>query len=679
MKPNRLGNYRQCLGVYSCMVRCALFLVVGCAAFGQMRQSDPLQPKLQAIYKARDEGRFSDAAALRDEAQRMLASLPPDAPQFGGWVQSVAQLYQSSGRTAQARAVLLNALDRAGVQVQIGLLTQISDSWRQDRSLLKAAEYLKKAISAQEAAPPQPVQPPSASMAVTGFRASRQVRFYSGRDGTLKNLYGQMAGLERQLGHPDAAASWNAKLRALAVQAGGDELAGFLEDQGQFAEAAALRKSAAERAATPDEAAGNLQQLARLYQRQERIDDAVAAQRQAIARIEASGTELRSQATGARETLARILQQAGRTQQADAVYLDMLSQAPAGQEVRLVSNFANYLTSTQRAPQALAVLKEYWDSHAPLQPDDESSLSFALANAARVSGDVRQAEEYQSRGNAVARQNAPDTYVRPQLDVLLEKAQAAANAGRTDEALALATQAIDAASRAPNREQIGWMIPTIASTLSGKKAAAQGDQLYRYALSMAESWSEESLQPLLNLLSNRAPFLIGQPERRTEASDVIERYRSLLIAAHGAESGVLDEPMRMMVQLQLMRNRPPASMIPAQDLVAYEEAVNGTTSEPYLQALQTLADLYDYNGEWQHTIPVRKQIVALADLVYASGDYQRAQARANLAMALANHGEFDEAERVAAEAIQETKGKAFEHVLQQVRQMRAQHEAAAKR
>ena len=655
--------------------------------FGQMRSNDALTAKLQAINQARSDGDYSGAAALREEVRRRLESLPVDTPEFGAWAQSVARLYSAGARTAQARAVLQSALDRVGnlpalSQVRIDLLTSIADLWRQDRNLVKAWEYLRKAVSAQEAAPPaQTTTMPRVAMAVfsSGVQ-SRAVRFYSGPDATLKNLYRQLAGLEQQLGHPQAAAEWNAKLRGLAAKGGPDELASFLEQAGQLPEAAAVRRGAVERAASPDEEAAQLQRLASLYQRLGRVDDAVAAQQQAIARIEASGTDLRNQAAGARQALAGILQQAGRLPQADAVYLDLFAQTKPDQQVRLVSDFSNYLISTQRAAQALAVLKEFLGSGLPLNPWEEASFYYTMANAARASGNVKQAEEYQARGQALSQQASPAVApaAPPQIDALLQKAQEAANTGSTDEAFGLAIRAIDAASRAPNRDQIGWMIPSIATAIANRKAAVKGDQLYGFAIATAEGWADETLQPILNLLSNRAHYLIGQPGRAAEASDLIERYRAALTEAHGADSGTLDDPMRMTVLFERRRHPAPASLIPVQDLLAYEESVNGNTSEPYLQALQTLAESYDYNDDRRQAIQVRRQIVRLADDIYPLGDFRRGQPRATLALALANEGEFDEAENIAAEAIAQTKGHEFDNTLLQVRQMRAARERTRK-
>src|SRR5205814_1626878 len=154
-------------------------------------------------------------------------------------------------------------------------------------------------------------------------------------------------------------AALNLKLRALAVKGGEGILALHLEQQGQFGEAATAYHAMAEHAPAAQDAASAYQMLANVYERQQRFDDAASAQRHAVARLEAAGTpDLQGQLMGARETLARYLQQSGHADMADAVYRQLLAAAGPEQEAQVVFNYASHLCETQRAPQALAMLKE---------------------------------------------------------------------------------------------------------------------------------------------------------------------------------------------------------------------------------------------------------------------------------------------------------------------------------
>lgn len=672
---------------------------MGAQMVAQMPQQDPLAAAQQAVWKARTEGRFEDAAASREEARGLLDRLPVNAPQYPGWVQGVAQIYQSSGRNVQARAIVQQALDRTtslgeSNPVRIQLLTTMANYWQQERNLLKSVAYMEKAVAALEAAPPEPPAAPVGQLGGQRTVAMRGVTFSGlispsgfrmGRFGPstdLSNLYQQLADLDRQLGRVEAAAAVVAKLRALATKNGDASMAGFLEQQGQLDEAAALYQKLVERAQNPQEAVNSLQTLANLYSRQQRYDDAVGALQQAIASQQAAGTpEMRSQVMGTRQHLAGILQQAGRIQQADAVYQDLLAGSADEQRFQALLSYANYLVSTKRAAQGEVLLKEYQASNPNLQPWQENNLLNTLANSARSSGDLKRAEEYQAAAAAAnARQSRT---AEPAGQVLignyLQKAQAAANAGNVDEAFSLALQAIDAAPRAADREQIGWVVTSVAGTLAARKGDDKALLLYQRLFSMVESWSADSLQPLLTVTENYTRFLIGQRAHWAEVPAAIERYRTLLITAHGAESGSLGDALHMTIDFERNRHAPPMSLTPAEDLLALEESLSGTTSEPYLRALRDLAQVQDYNGDRQRSLPLRLQMVAIADRVVNANNPQRGEVRMEAARALAVQGQFDEAERLAAEAVaigQSMKGQGpwneqFKRSLEQIRQMRA--------
>ena len=159
------GNWSDAAGVYRTMYRALLCLLCSWTALAQMAPQDPLAAVQQALWKARTEGRFEDAAASREEARGLLDRLPVNAPQYPGWVQGVAQIYQSSGRNVQARAIVQQALDRAtslgeSHPARIQLLTMMANYWQQERNLLKSVAYMEKAVAALEAAPPEPPAAP---------------------------------------------------------------------------------------------------------------------------------------------------------------------------------------------------------------------------------------------------------------------------------------------------------------------------------------------------------------------------------------------------------------------------------------------------------------------------------------------------------------------------------------
>ena len=656
------------------MARVLLLLLCGMALPAQRPQrppEDPLAAPLRAVATARQEGRFEDAAARRDEARQLIDRLPVDAPQFAGWAQSVSQLYQMGGRTAQARATLRAALDRvealgAARDTRIQLLTAMADSWQQERNLLQAVTYLEKAAAAWEAPQVPATSTATAPRAIQVSQTfSRLQRFPMSNSG----IYQRLAELDRQLGRTDAAAIVVEKWKRLAATNRDTSLASYFEQQGQVEEAAAVYRDALNLSTNPLESAGLLQNLAGLYERNGRIGDAIAVLQQATARLDAS-PDTRYQATSARQSLARVLQQSGHVAQADAIYQDLLAATGPDQAFQLFQNYAAYLVSTQRAGQATALLQQFEANHPSLQPWELSSLS----NTANMAGDEKLAERYQSM--AIAKQPKPPSEPPSRVLVqgLFEKAQAALNARKLDEAFALTSEAIDLAPRAADREQAAWHVPALAAGLAGQKAAVQADQIYQRVFALVESWSPDTLQPLLTVSQNYPHFLMEQ-HRWAEVPAAIERHRSLLILAHGAETGTLEDPLHTAIDFETGRGSPRLALLPAQDLLALEEALSGTTSVPYVGALRTVAQVYESYGDREQAGFTRRRMIEIADRIYPAKAIDRASLRMELAFPLAAQGQYDEAERLAGEAAAITRdgpsGVPFAQSLEQIRQMRA--------
>ena len=222
------------------MLRVPMLLACSLAALAQPSPpQDPLDTAIQAVWPARHNGQFAEAVTARELARALLKRAPADSPQFTGWVEQVARLYQNSSWNSQARAILLEALDRtrplgeshpSHIDMQIAL----ADSWRQDGNLLKAVAYLERAAAAQ---PPTPAI----------------------------STYTSLAGLYRQLGRPDAAFAIAVKIRALASNDPA-ALARFYEQQGQLAEAADIYRKLADQSADPQARSNALQSLANLYE-----------------------------------------------------------------------------------------------------------------------------------------------------------------------------------------------------------------------------------------------------------------------------------------------------------------------------------------------------------------------------------------------------------------------------
>src|SRR5215467_8059451 len=118
------------------MPRGFLFLVCSVAALGQVPRHDPFDLAIQACQEAKASGNFDQARVRREEARSLLAQTPLDSPLLLSRIQTVAQLYQSSGWRAQARAVVEDGLSRANSLVEsnpirIQLQNVLADFWQQ--------------------------------------------------------------------------------------------------------------------------------------------------------------------------------------------------------------------------------------------------------------------------------------------------------------------------------------------------------------------------------------------------------------------------------------------------------------------------------------------------------------------------------------------------------------------
>ena len=645
----------------------------------QGQQQDPFDASVQACWMARGSGHFEEAAKLREEARRLLAGVPVDSPQFGQRARTVAQLYDNGAMSSQARAILEQSLARtgrspAGQRTRVSLLFALADSWEQDRNLLKAVNYREQGIAEFEKLPP--AEPNGSAMMLSVSGRLSCFSYAPQSDGMQEYL--QLANLYRQLGRPQDVSRLIETIRSRSSSE--DTLALLYEQDGRVDEAAALYKRQAEGAvADPAKASAALQSLARLYQNQQQFTEAASALRQAVNVLSSSERpEIRDQAIWVRQNLAMVLNQAGQTEAADQTFEQLLAGTEHGQNgmrTQVLASYANHLASTKRASQAETLLKDQLANQADMQPWEESNLLSSLATVARMSGDEAGAQAYQR--TAEEKQRAAQ-FVQPtqvQIGADLQQAQVAANAGHYEEAIRLATRAIDAAPEAVDREQLSWTVPSVASALAAKLPAAS-DALYGRLFESVESWSAETVQPLLNTWQNYARYLMQQ-QRWREVHDATERYRTVLVAARSEGTGWLEDVLRLRLEAARGQSSHEVEIAVATELLALEEGLSGATSEPYLHAVEAKAEAFDATGDGERSLPLRRQAVSIVDLVSPQRDPRRGYTRMNAAFALARARQFDEAERLAAEAValagtmRPPQPNVFEPQLDQIRQMKA--------
>ena len=644
----RKGNWIARFGFYLIVLRVSLLLICSWAAMAQPDQENPLDAAIGAAWRAQNEGRSADAAAGREQAKSLLQRAPAALPQFESWVRQVAQLFGAAGRTAQARDVLQEALARSAPlgnshPSRVAILSELANLWQQDGNLLKAAACLEQAVAAKTSAPSASVAPSALRGMVFGNRF-----YFGGYSAETMMMYSRLAFLYQQMGRPDAVAAIAVRMRAVEPQ---DPwaLAQFYDQHGQLEQAAALYQAITEHSPDPQAQSSAWRSLAQVYARQERFQDAVAACRQAIAALQSSSDpDTRNQTTWIQPDLATYLRKAGQIDLADQVYRQLLERQDPSQAPQFVNMYALYLADTERAAEGEKVLKSYLAGTPDLEPAERVNLLFGLASIARRKGDAKTAEEYQQAGEALQWQ--PPSEPGDVANTVAE-AQAALRQNRLEDAYDLALGALAAASQARGGQQVGWLVTQLASALAEKQAPAKAEQLYARLLALAETWSQGSFQPLIMASANYVQFLMGQPAGSAKVPAAIQQYRGVLIEANGADSATLVEPLRMEVEFQRSQSQWENAAAAARRLLELQASLTGDTSEGYLQDLQLAAGVYQGYGDDHRAVPLQRSAVHVADLLStAPADWRRAQARLDLAYALARLNQFDEAETVAMEA-----------------------------
>jgi len=104
-----------------------------------------------------------------------------------------------------------------------------------------------------------------------------------------------------------------------------------------------------------------------------------------------------------------------------------------------------------------------------------------------------------------------------------------------------------------------------------------------------------------------------------------------------------------------------------------------------MRAAQTAAGVYQSSGNPERALALHRQIVAIADLTLSPNEAQRGFVRINAALAFANARQFDEAERLANEAVsigervRPAQTKLFASQADQIRRLKTGAESGAAR
>jgi hypothetical protein len=113
----------------------------------------------------------------------------------------------------------------------------------------------------------------------------------------------------------------------------------------------------------------------------------------------------------------------------------------------------------------------------------------------------------------------------------------------------------------------------------------------------------------------------------------------------------MEQVLQLRIDLARAKGAPEEAVQSAEEGLALAETLSGATGAPYLRAAQSAATVYQSAGNLGRSLVLQRQIVSLADLTLPASDAQRGFVRLNAAMAFALGRQFDEAERLADEAV----------------------------
>jgi len=184
--------------------------------------------------------------------------------------------------------------------------------------------------------------------------------------------------------------------------------------------------------------------------------------------------------------------------------------------------------------------------------------------------------------------------------------------------------------------------------MARRKAPEKGEQLHRAYLAVLESSSVDQLSTLLGEQQQFIRFLNQQPDFRGQAAAALDGYQESMVAAHGMETNAMTQVSNLRIELARTLQEEARNV---EELVRVEESLSGTTSRPYMQAIQRLAGAQRAIGNSDRALSLDLQAIHIADLTSAPNDFQRFQTRINVASTLAFLQRFDEAEQLAADAL----------------------------
>lgn len=432
------------------------------------------------------------------------------------------------------------------------------------------------------------------------------------------------------------------------------ELAQFYQRHGRTADAETILKRMLDNASRDSPADSN--SVAHAYisflTEQKRFDEAVKLAQECVARVESSANP--ETAIYQKQELARILTQAGKTNQALAIQQDAISAAPQGgaSRVQALNALAQWFLMQNRLEEAERVVNESREAGAADQNNGKFHDRMALHTLAQIrdrQGKPDEAQNLRDRANAEIPVQTKDEFYS-----LIASAQQAMRID-TGQLMAITEQALAAlADRVQIRPQDAGTVIQLVQLLLNNKKEEEAQRVTSAILRMLEEVSPQDHPQIADALSSTIHALTSLPGMAQEVGRAVDRQEKILLAAKGPESlaldavtsgrvqllnrnadfsGVLDEQKRRFVRTEkatgpkstwalqglneLAWAHRPVNNWPEEervwlDLLGRTEAVNGKTSSAYANVLQSISSRYGENRQFDEALAWMDKAIEVA-------------------------------------------------------------------
>lgn len=633
-------------------MRCRNFAAVLVLASGLRAQtSAPEQPPVwwETLQRASQEVFQAPLGSLdrKVEDAWQLALQTPQSQYFVAAAGMVSGFYQHQGYDLKAEKILRQAISAVPENDPVSkrrLNLQLASLFENTRQLVKAAA-IRETITKQPADSLDPEEQASDIQQLA--RIYEQMGEMKKAEASLK----EAASLRAAPKNPSTVRDITPRSRfflgrgirqAFAQGYGANseyELAQFYQRHGRIADAETLFKKlladAGQNNPIPDSWNSAAHAYISFLTEQKRFDEAVKLAQECVARAENSANP--ETAIYQKQELARILTQAGKTDQALAIQQDAISAAPPGSanRVQALNALAQWFLTQNRLEEAEQTVNELREAGAADQ-NSKFHDRMALHTLAQIRDRQKMPDEAQKLRDRANAEIPGQT--KNELYSLIASAQQAATRIDTGQLMAITDQALVAlADRVQTRPQDAGTAIQLVQLLLNNKKGEEAQRVTSAILRMLEEVSPQDHPQIAEALSSTIHVLTSLPGMAQEVGRVVDRQEKIMLAAKGPESlaldtvtsgrililnrdadfsGALDEQKRRFVRtekatgprsawtLQALNDlawaHRPVNNWPEEervllDLLGRTEAVNGKISSAYVRVLQSIGSRYGEN------------------------------------------------------------------------------------